>query len=61
MPQDYDRINPVTMNKALKQWLDLLAEKETAFRKNTMLKDELKDAVNLIKNTELKSMSENLK
>ena len=49
------------MNKALKQWLDLLAEKETAFRKNTMLKDELKDAVNLIKNTELKSMSENLK
>ena len=57
MLKDYARCNPVTMNKALKQWSDLLAEKETTLRKNTMLSDE---AIKLSKITKLKLKIENL-
>ena len=49
------------MNKALKQWVDLLAEKETAFRNKTILTDEAKEGLKLSKNTKLKSKIENLK
>ena len=42
------------MNKALKQWVDLFAEKETAFRNKTILTDEAKEGLKLSKNTKLK-------
>lgn len=49
------------MNRALKQWVDLLAEKETAFRNKTILNDEPKEGLKLSKNTKLKLKIENLK
>ena len=50
------------MSKALKQWVDLLAEKETAFRNKNFLTDEAtKEGLKLSKNTKLKLKIENLK
>ena len=49
------------MSKALKQWVDLLAEKETEFRNKAILTDEAKEGLKLSKNTKLKLKIENLK